>query len=296
MIRFLAVTIGFAMSVGVSAAHAQTSGGAPAVEAWAAISGSPDTLDGTVTTAFAPPLLLDGSFTSRGGQTLTVGAGRTAGFSGGVNVFPWRNVGVQVQADWRKSDVAGANGSYATSLQYVSRPPPNNEPVPVAISQSTPWPDTSGSIALLVVSANLAARIGRSGGTNVTVSGGPAYYRLTGTLRPIGYTTFRLGGHSVLFEDDYELEARVEPAHHFGVNAGAELMVPVGPRVAFVAGYRYLAASDVELTLTPRAVLNADRIAFQQSLEEVAKQLGPVRSRMSVAGSRVIAGVNVRLR
>jgi hypothetical protein len=47
------------------------------------------------------------------------------------------------------------------------------------------------------------------------------------TLQPLAFTTYRLGGRSVLFEDDYLLAASLEPTNAVGFNAGGDVSFTV---------------------------------------------------------------------
>jgi hypothetical protein len=127
----------------------------------------------------------------------------------------------------------------------------------------------------------------------LTVSGGPTYLRVSGAVQPLGYTTFHLGGHSVLFEDDYRLAVAVKSANAVRFNVGGDLTIVVGRSTAVLVGYRYLAGPNVEVSLRPSAILNPDQVFFQQALDEIASRIAPVSMRLSPSGSRVLAGLKV---
>lgn len=149
------------------------------------------------------------------------------------------HVGVQILVDRTPTDLCGINGPYAVALTYSSRPPPNSQPQAVNIHTSAPWPDTIGSFEQLAIGLNAVVRTGRADTVNATLAAGLMYYRISGTARPVGYTTFQLGGHSVLFSDEYRLAASLEPTQVIGFNVGGDLNVPLARYVALVAGYRY---------------------------------------------------------
>jgi hypothetical protein len=249
---------------------------------------------GKLVSSYSPPLLFASDFTSRGGQTLTLDGGPGVGFEGGVNFFAAPHLGVQVLVNRASMDLAGANGPYALQLTYVSRQPPFLEPQTFTLQESIPWPDTSGSLTHLTIAVNPVARLGRPDGVNATVSGGFSYYRLSGTAQPLGYTTFLLGGHSVLFPNEYHLAVSLEPANAVGFNAGGELNIPLGRHAAVVIGYRYLggAATDVPVRLS--AIVNADQVTNQETTASIAERLAPAPARMGVSASRLLFGVKVR--
>ena len=265
----------------------------PRVELWAAIAGAISGPAGLLITSYSPPLLFDGDFTSRGGQTLNADTGFALGWTAGVNVFPTRHVGLQIMFDRASFDVSATNTAYTDALQYVSRQPPNDQLQVVNVNQSIAWPDTSGSVTQVAVAVNAVVRIGRPDRVSVSISGGPTYYRLSGAVQPLGFTTFHLGGHSVLFEDDYRLALSFEPASAFGVDAGGDINVAIGRHAAIIAGYRYFGGPQADVAVSPTAVLNADELAFQQSLADIASRLALTPMRISVAGSRMFIGVRL---
>jgi hypothetical protein len=267
--------------------------GARRVEWWGAVTGAIGGPAGALATSYSPPLLLDGDFTSRGGQTLGADTGFAVGWTAGVNVFPTRWLGLQVLIDRASYDVSATNPAYTVALQYVSRQPPNDELQIVNVNQRSAWPDTSGSLTQMAFALNAVVRIGSTDRLGVTVSGGPTVFRLGGDVQPLGFTAFQLGGHSVLFQDDYRLALSVEPTFAFGLDAGAELNVAVGGRAAIVAGYRYFGGRQTDVMVRPSAILNSDELTFQQSLADVASRLALAPMRLSVSGSRVLVGLTL---
>lgn len=261
------------------------------VELWGAITGVIAGPTGSLTSSYSPPLLFDGDFTSRGGQTLTADAGFTFGLTGGVNIFPSKRVGVQILFDRASSEVSGTNTPYAYALQYVSHVPPDNDAQTVNVSQSMAWPDTSGSLTQVALGFNAAIRIGRPDRLSATISGGPAFYRLSGDVQPLGFTAFYLGGHSVLFQSDYRLALEMEPANAVGFDAGVEIDMPLNRHAAIVAGYRYFGGPEAEVRVSPTTVINADEITFEQPISDIASRLALAPMRISVSSSRLFVGV-----
>jgi len=242
--------------------------------------------------AYSPPLLLDGDFTSHAGQTLNADNGFALGVIGGLNVFPWPNVGFQLLVERSTCDLTGANAPYVFALQYVSRQPPDDRPQVVDVNRTTPWPDSSGSLEQIAIAFNAIVRIGRPEGVNLTISGGPSYRRLAGSIEPLAFTAFHLGGHSVLFEDDHRLTVTLEPAHGVGFDVGGEVNAPVAARAAVVLGFRYFGGS-LDGRVAPTAVLNADEVTFTQPLDEIAARLALAPTRLSVRSVRVFVGLKV---
>ena len=171
------------------------------------------------------------------------------GFEAGANLFLSPHAGIQFLFHRDSSDISGVNTPYDTALQYTSRPPPDNLPIPVTIHQSSPWPDTTGSLTRTDASLNGIVRMG-SGKVSATMSGGLTFERVGGTLQPLAFTTYRLGGHSVLFEDDFLLAASLEPTNAVGFNAGGDVSVRFTGRradgglpVSWRTGHRHAGSS-----------------------------------------------------
>jgi hypothetical protein len=282
--------------VASATARAQQDTDAPAavVEVWGSASGVIAGPSAEAVSAYSPPLLFDGAFTSRGGQTLAAHARRAVGVSGGVNIFPRNRFGLQVLVDRATCEVSAANSPYTIALEYVSRPPPSGEAQVVSISRLIAWPSTSGSVTEWAFAFNAVARIGRSDRVSMLLSAGPTYYRLTGELQPLGFTTFQLGGHSVLFENDYRLAASVGRAHALGFDAGTELNAALGRHAAIIAGYRYLGARRADVLVQPTRIVNPTELIQPASMADIASRLGPVPTRVAMSGSRVFVGLKLR--
>jgi hypothetical protein len=139
------------------------------------------------------------------------------------------------------------------------------------------------------------ARTRTIGIVSATVSGGLSWYRMSGDARSLGYTEFRLGGHSVLFSDEKHVAFALEPANAFGFNAGIDVDLVIGPRAAVVAGYRYLAAESTDATVRPTGITNPGEVLFSTTLDEIARHLSVRTAQVRPSGSRVIVGLLVRL-
>jgi hypothetical protein len=264
------------------------------VELWGGVSTVIVAPAGALVSAYSPPLLFTSEFTSHGGQALTLDARRGLGFAAGVNVFPTTHFGVQVLTDRASTHLTGTNGPYAIDLTYISRQPPTSEPQTFTLQYSIPWPDTSGSLTQLAIAVNSVARVGPADRLNATISGGLSYYRLSGTAQPLGYTTFRLGGHSVLFSDEYHLAISIEPTAVLGFNAGGEINVPLGRHGAVVIGYRYLGGPTKDVPVRVSSILNADQVANEETAANVEARLAPAPARVGVSGSRLLIGLKVK--
>ena len=108
-------------SPGSSPASAQERGktSAPPRYELGTVTGATSGPAGELATSYSPPLVLDGDYTSHGGQTLFAALDWAIGFSAGINIFPAPRVGLQVMLDRVSSPVSGSNPPYAFGLQYT---------------------------------------------------------------------------------------------------------------------------------------------------------------------------------
>ncbi len=284
----------WALVVAPRFAYAEQNAPPPVVEVWGAASGVITGPSVAVTTSYSPPLLFGSDFTSRGGQTLAANAQSTLGLSGGVNIFPVSRLGLQVLVERASYDLSGANTPYLIALQYISRPPPSGEAQQTTLNQSNAWPDTSGSLTEWAVAFNAATRVGHPDRVGLILSAGPTFYRLSGEVQPLGFTTFRLGGHSVLFQDDYRLAASFEPSTGLGFDAGIELTAALGPHAAFVTGYRYFGGPALDARVQPTDILNTHELIQPESISSIVARLGPPAARVSMDSSRLFVGIKFR--
>lgn len=267
---------------------------APLVELWAALGSAVTSASGDLPSSYSPLLVGSSGFTGTGRQTLSFQGDHSIGVQAGINVFPAPHAGVQILFDRLPATLSGANTPYDVSLTYISRQPPNDEPILVSIHTTTPWPDTSGSLTQVALGFNGVVRGGRIDRVSATASGGLSYYRLSGTVQPLGYTEFRLGGHSVLFSDEYHLSASLEPTHVLGLNAGADVNIAAGRHAAIVLGYRYLGGPTTDVAVRPAGVINADQVIVQHTVEEISPRLTVGPARVKVSGTRFVIGVKLR--
>lgn len=128
---------------------------------------------------------------------------------------------------------------------------------------------------------------------SATASGGLTIHRLTATLQPLAFTSFHLGSHSVLFEDDYHLMMALGPTISIGVNVGGDVNIALGSRAALMIGYRYFGGSRPRITAQPRDIVNADQVVFDQPLTDIAARLGATPVTVSLSHSRIMVGVKV---
>jgi len=280
------------------AAFAQSAGGPieePRVEFWGAVTPGQPGPSGSIVSSYSPPLLLDGSdYTSHASQTVMFDGQTHVGLEAGANLFFARHAGLQLLFDRHSPDLEGTNGPYDVTLNYISRPPPGNQAIPVTVNKSTPWPDTNGSITQSTFSVNGVVRVGTSSRIDATFSGGLSIQRLSGTVEPVGFTQYNLGGHSVLFENEYRLAMSLGPTSAAGFNLGGDLNVHVANHVALLFGYRYFGGPSVDMPVHVASVLNPDEITFAQTIADIERWMAPAPAQVHIGGWHILAGVKVR--
>jgi hypothetical protein len=72
------------------------------------------------------------------------------------------------------------------------------------------------------------------------------YFRFEAEVSSLAYQRYWLGGHSVLFSDQYLLRMTADPNSAIGGNAGAEVHLFLGPSLAVFAEARYHLAGKIE--------------------------------------------------
>jgi opacity protein-like surface antigen len=286
------MSVGLAVILSASLASAQNA--APqAIEVFGGLTLGGRGQAARLATSYSPPLLPVGEFSSHGGQTLLLEPQGGAGFEGGINVLLTRHFGFQLAASRTVADLDGTNGPYSVDITYVSRQPPDSTPQTFTIHESVPWPDTTGSASLFTASANGLVRVKRSDRLSATVLAGVGVGRLDGTTNQVGYTTFRMGGHAVMFSDEYRVAVSLGPTTLVGFNLGGDIDVPISRRTAVVVGYRYFEAAAKDVSVGVSSILNAGEVANQETVESIAQHLGLGSVRLASSGSRFLVGVNI---
>ena len=237
------------------------------------------------------PFLKHFSSTGLAGHTALLEPEATVGFEFGFNYFPTPHLGVQVSFGQDTVDLAGPSGPYTVHLEYEARYPPDYLPRPVVIDRSTPWPDLSGEVRHRTLNVNAVGRWALSRFARAEVSGGLSYVRVDGSVRPLAYSTYWLGGHSVLFSEVYELEVAMEPSSSVGINAGGGLDFRLGRHLSLTTGLRYVRAGEVSAPLGVSEIVNLSSVAVVDPVSAIQEALDPAPLAFSPHRVRVIVGL-----
>ena len=225
------------------------------------------------TSSYAPPLPgipHQGSAT----QTLPLDASTGHGLQIGLERSLGAHVAIQLLGEYATSDLTGDPGHYDVRMVYTSRPPPSNEPVEVEAKRSEARPEATGELETWAVAVNLAAWLDAGPKARLGLSAGPAWIRTNGRAESLVYTTFSLGGHSVLFSED-QLVSFEFPTSGPGLDVGAFLEADLGANVGLRVDARYFWAPerDAEVTLTGVANLSPAALRVDPGLFRAASSL-----------------------
>lgn len=271
----------------------QSAGSASRFEASAALAFEYPLHDGSYRTSYSPPFRF-GPHAGTAGQTLTVTARRAPGFTGWFNWFPsGGRLGVQGLVNYFAADLEGSNGPYEVLLRYTALYPPDYLPRESVYRRSLAWRDTTGNLRNLALAANVVARLG-DGPVSLRLSGGPTVLRTSGDGTGLGYTEFWLGGHSVLFLQQYRLAFAFEPQTGLGLDAGAALDIAVSEHVGVVVDGRYFWGPTQRAAVTLSEIINLDELISSESLAAIAQQMELPEMELDPSFLRLAGGLAIR--
>lgn len=243
-------------------------------ELTAAVSTNFPFLDTSYRHQYTTPFLY-GQDVSSASQILTLEGRRSLGVSLAFNYFPHENFGLQILLDYSKSTIEGENTPYQLSFEYTSYLPPDYIPRQQTYESSLDWPDTEGYIKHLSLSLNGISRFKIGKEVFASLSAGLSYHSISGRASSLGYSKFWLGGHSVLFNENYKFEFSFEPASKIGINVGGEVSIDLSEMVCFAVGYRYFYCSPILSDIHLEEIINEDEIiiTLKESFEQVEEHM-----------------------
>ena len=263
------------------------------VEVWGALHVTFGHGSGQLESSYVPEVVSAPDAEGSARQVLALDPATERGVEIGVNLFPARSLGIQGFVSYAGADLGGVNSPYELQLRYVSRPPPDYQPMPVELSESVAWPDTTGRLRQLTLGVGPAVRWRRPPVT-IVASGGLAWIRLSGEAEPLAFTTFRLGGHSTLFSDDFRVRAALGPTSILGGYLGGVLAVDVSRHVAVATGLRVLVAGDADVSARVDAIVDTSGGVTGLEPRDVDLIMAPGPARLSPQRVAVTAGVTIR--
>jgi hypothetical protein len=249
--------------------------------------------DGAFASTYAPPFPFV-EHTGRASQLVVLQRDAAAVLWTSLTWFGGPRVGLEGRVDYRRPGLHGVNGPHAVTLTYTARRPPDFVPRQYSYESVTPWPDTEGHAGQLTATASVVVRVGAPSRASLRLLGGGGVTSLRGRMEPVGYTTFTLGGHSVLFADEHRLSMRYGPSAALGLSAGAELHVPTGKHAAIVVGWRLFVPRLMELAVTADGLAASDQGINPLQFDDVQRTLAPSPIQWRPVTSDLTAGVAVR--
>lgn len=157
------------------------------------------------------------------------------GWNGGLFVPLSPRFSLKLSVDINHTPIRGENTSYNVHLDYITRFPPDYLPVHIVRDSSIIWPETDGKLRMFSLYLSLRYRITASKRFELAVSAGPVWSRIGGGFRPLGYSEYWLGGHGVLFSENYLLRVKLPTTSRIGGCADLELILRLSKKVSFVA-------------------------------------------------------------
>ena len=282
-------------------AAAQTVGASdpPRAEIWGAWAAAMPISNGTLDSAYEPPMRLGGTpLDSRARQILNLEAGAGHGIDLGANVFFNRALGVQGAFTATSANVSGMNGNYDTFLRYISRPPPDYQPTENTYGQSTPWGPTTGTLGYRSLAVGGVVRWRTATGrVGATLAGGVDIDWFTGELDSLGYSQFILGGHSTLFPVTHRVRVRPSTGERsFGPYVGVEVHVATTTWVAIMAGVHVRLTSGRAMTIQAVDLVDPDENPWVPDVPEVAEALDGQLLQLPGSRWRTLVGLKLFLR
>lgn len=292
VLAFLAV----ALCGGVAAAQPQPSPNpdpVSPVEVWGALHATFGSDAGQLPSSYVPQVGSAPDAEGRARQVLALDPAKGRGGEFGVNLFPSRAVGIQAFVSYASADVGGVNAPYEIDLRYTSRPPPDNRPIPVEVHRSLAWPDTTGRLRQWTLGVGPAVRWRRSP-ASVVVSGGIAWARTSGEAEPLGFTTFWLGGHSVLFSEDVRLRVSLDPTMSVGGYLGTALGLDLARHLALTASVRLLLVGELDVPARIDAILDGTGGLTSPEPGDIDRIVAAGPARLTPQRLSVAVGLTVR--
>jgi len=267
------IAVGFAVFVAVGTAPASNQAFLYKFELSAAYAWENPRLNASYLHSYAPPFT-PGTFQSSASQTLALKGRKSHGYTAALRYFPIRFAGLEVLYDAFKADLTGVNSNYKTYLKYVSRQPPDYIPIEYVIQREEPWPATEGEFKETIISVNAVARAPLAPILTVKVSAGASFCNFEAQSSSIAFTKYWLGGHGVLFMQEYRLALDWGTPKTTGYNFGGELNLDLFSNIGLAADVRYFSFPE---TSARWHVQTGEGVSETAETLESLMSLGPVK-------------------
>jgi hypothetical protein len=203
-------------------------------------------LDTSYTHTYTPRLEY-GTSSGTALQVLGLKAEPRSALGAGLIIRPVRNIGVQLLVDSFSTALEGPGGPYILTLEYRSRQPPQYDLQTYTYERTSPRSPAEGTLKETAVSLGVLVRLRAAGGPAVDLSAGPTLFFVSAEAQSPTFTAFWLGGHSVLFSEDYDLEIHIPSSTRLGFHAGFEIVLFTGRNFGGGGGIRYYLCPDYDV-------------------------------------------------
>ncbi len=254
---------------------------------------------GTLTTDYAPVLEAASGYTSRATQTLNIDRGRGAGVEAGAEIFFGRALGIEAAVVHSHATVSGSDNSvYQTSLRYIGMQPPDYIPREYTAGGPQGWPDTTGSVSTTSVLLGGVVRLdsgrGRVGGT---VGAGVSLTKVNARVESVGYTSYRLGGHSVLFDFQHRFVAGTSGSDAIvRPYVSGQIDLRLNSRLSIVTGLRVVIGSTADVAAHAADLVEPDESVTATDLAVMQNVLTMGPMTLPTTRWHLTVGVRCRLK
>jgi hypothetical protein len=205
------------------------------------------TLKSSYLNRYSPPFL-SGAYVSSAEQTVNLRGKSNWGFNAALTYYPLERLGVQVQVEFGRPQLRGANSNYDVSLNYALLSPAGSPPYPYIFERSYGWPGTDGNMDETCLSLNAVARLPLSQRVTINFSGGPTYFRVKSEGVGLAYSRYWMEDANFMGET-FQLKFKLGPFNRLGMNLGGEFNWVIFSTVAFVADARFYSTSEAKVPI-----------------------------------------------
>lgn len=171
---------------------------------------------------------------SRAWQELALRGKDGDGLQAGAVFYLTPRIGIGLELNVSVIGLGGRNTPLRAHLEYPAVTGPEYIPHTVILEESRPWPETRGDLGIFQILPIVRLRFPVRKKTTIALAAGAGPARLSGRFLALGYSSYWLGGHSVLFSRDFLLRMRTPAVWTFGWTVELEYGLRLGPRLDIV--------------------------------------------------------------
>jgi hypothetical protein len=244
--------------------------------------------------SYVPTFLFGTQSDGRATQSITLDRTARPSLWGAFDWFPSPHAGIILRGGFRRSPLDGTNAPYHVAIDYLARQPPDFVERQYHYDRSTAWPDTMGHLDTWSFDAQASIATRANAAWRVHIDGGLSIIGLSGSFEPVGLTTFQLGGHSVVFTNEYQLELGSSRTWTAAFVASGGLTIPLGSRAGLDISGRAVMPRTVSVDLKVLSV-GGDTAIATLSVEEAQRALSPAPMAIKLGTVELLVGLRVGL-